>query len=209
VTRAQLRNGDWNVRPEGNLFKREWIDVVDDIPPLIRVARGWDFAATADKPGTDPDYTAGVKIGLDADGLFYVLDVIRTRVTPHERAKLVRNTAMADGIDVAIRIEQEPGSSGVDVIDKYVREVLPEFNCRGEHTTGKDKVVRAQNFSAAAGNRRVKLLGGGTWISQYLDELCAFPVVGHDDQVDASVTAHKALYNLAEIESGFFMAAAG
>jgi predicted phage terminase large subunit-like protein len=209
VTRQQFRHGDWSIRPEGNLFKREWIEIVDDVPPLVRIARGWDFAATAPKAGTDPDYTAGVKIGLDEAGCFYVLDVVRQRVTPHERALIVRQTAMADGPDVAIRIEQEPGSSGVDVIDKYVREVLPEFNCRGEHTTGKDKVVRAQNFSAAAGNRRVKIVSGGSWIGHYLDELCAFPVVGHDDQVDASVNAHKALYNMAQLESEFFMASSG
>ena len=57
VTRAQLRNGDWDVLPEGRLFKREWFPIIepDEVPAIIRRARFWDTAASDPKPGTDPD----------------------------------------------------------------------------------------------------------------------------------------------------------
>ena len=32
VTRAQLLEGDWQVRPEGALFKRDWFAVVEERP---------------------------------------------------------------------------------------------------------------------------------------------------------------------------------
>jgi hypothetical protein len=32
VTRRQLLEGDWDVRPEGKLFKREWFEIVEAGP---------------------------------------------------------------------------------------------------------------------------------------------------------------------------------
>ncbi|MGV3724600.1 MAG: terminase large subunit domain-containing protein [Actinomycetota bacterium] len=72
VTRAQLRSGNWDVLPEGVLFQRGWFEIVEAAPAGLRCVRFWDLAATEAKAGTDPDWTVGVKLGVDAEGTYYV-----------------------------------------------------------------------------------------------------------------------------------------
>jgi predicted phage terminase large subunit-like protein len=194
VTRAQLRAGDWDVLPEGRLFKREWFPVVEprDVPANLKVVRFWDLAATEPKLGHDPDWTAGVKLGRTEGGTFYVLDVRRARERPQGVETLILRTAGEDGAAVPIWMEQEPGSSGVGVIDYYTRHVLGGYTFRGLRSTGL-KEVRAGPVSSQAEAGNVKLVRGA-WVGAFLDEIGAFPTEGvHDDQVDALSGAHERL----------------
>ena len=184
VTRQQLLHGDWTARQDGNLFRREWFDIVDELPVQInRSVRFWDLAATPATANNDPDYTAGVRVDYGADGLFYVADVQRMRGSPAEVEARVRQTAILDGASTHIVIEQEPGSSGVNTIHNYVTRILPEFTTRGQRASG-SKIERAGPVSSQAevGNMR---LVRGPWLGPFLDEVEAFPLGGHDDQVDA------------------------
>ena len=193
VTRAQMRHGDWTVRPEGNMFKRAWFDM--GFPPVSfkRLIRAWDFAATEEGQGKDPDWTAGAKIGLAHDGTFWILSVIRVRATPEAIERLVRQTAEVDGVSCAVRIEQEHGASGKNLVSHYARNVLARFDCRGVPLTG-NKIARASPFSAACERRMVNIVAG-VWTSDFIDELCAFPEVAHDDQVDAAVHAYNSIHS--------------
>lgn len=187
VTRAQLRNGDWNVLPKGPLFDRTWFRVVDSIPWQAlergKVVRYWDLAATEAAPGKDPDWSVGLKL-LEYSGDYYVLDVQRKRGRPKAIEELVRSTAENDGTSVDVYLEQEPGSSGVNTIDHYQREVLKGYAMRGNRVTG-NKVDRARPVSSAAEQGRI-ILGPGTWRTELLNEIQVFPAKGmHDDQVDA------------------------
>jgi len=184
ITRRQLLQGDWTARQPGNLFHREWFDVVEDVPVFIsRSVRYWDLAATPKRPGSDPDFTAGVRMDYATDGLFYVVDVQHMRGTPADVEKRIAQTAAIDGHSTQIVIEQEPGASGVNTIYNYVTRVLPEYTVRGQRATG-SKLERAGPVSSQAEVGNVRLLRG-PWISEFLDELEAFPYGGHDDQVDA------------------------
>src|SRR6266566_6043405 len=65
--RRRLKLGDWNARPSGKKFKREWFPVLDTAPEdLEKMIRFWDKAATEKKKKNNrrngPDYTAGVLI---------------------------------------------------------------------------------------------------------------------------------------------------
>lgn len=195
VTRAQLRNGDWDVLPEGKLFKREWFEGKKvAAPPAagIRWLRYWDMAATEEKPGTDPDWTAGALVGVNQSGRFYIADVRRLRATPQVVEQFIRATAEEDGRNIPIWMEQEPGSSGVGVIDYYTRLVLGGFEFRGNRATGK-KADRAGPVSSQAEAGNIYLVDS-VWNSAFLDELCAFPSAGvHDDQVDAVSGAFEML----------------
>lgn len=84
-------------------------------------------------------------------------------------------------------MEQEPGSGGVNTIDHYRREVLSGYDFRADKVTG-SKMERARPLSAAAEAGNVQLVHGA-WNEGFLDELCAFPEGGHDDQVDATAGA--------------------
>jgi predicted phage terminase large subunit-like protein len=184
ITRRQLLQGDWSARQPGNLFQREWFPVVEDVPVFInKSVRYWDLAATPKRPGTDPDWTAGVRVDYASDGLFYVVDVQRMRGTPAEVERRIAQTAAVDGASTQVVIEQEPGASGVNTIHNYVTRVLPEFTARGQRATG-SKLERAGPVSSQAEVGNIRLLRG-PWISEFLDELEAFPFGGHDDQVDA------------------------
>jgi len=184
VTRQQLLSGDWDVRDKGPLFDRSWFEVVDAAPMGLRRVRFWDVAATEAKKATDPDWTVGLLLGMTAQHIYYVLDVRRVRATPQAVQALVKQTAEADGHDVVIRMEQEPGSSGVGAIDYYTRMILSGWAFKGVRATG-PKETRAQPVSsqAEAGNIRIVR---GAYVTALLDELEAFPTPGvHDDQVDA------------------------
>lgn len=191
VTRQRLLEGDWNVRPEGKKFKREWFDEkiipYSDVPLDAPVVRFWDMASTEPKPGQDPDYTAGAKVALDSEGNYYVLNVKRFRLTPQKGDEMIRRISFADAKaqpHIRIRMEQEPGSSGVRVIDHFQRRVLQGLDFKGVKTTG-SKEVRANPVSSQAEAGNIYLVDG-SWVNEFLDELCAFPTKGvHDDQVDA------------------------
>lgn len=184
VTRAQLRSGNWDVKTEGSIFHREWFDLVERemVPWQARKVRFWDLAATeVNKKNKDPDWTVGLLLAL-WKGIYYILDVRRVRKRPKEVEELIKHTAILDGYSVAIRMEQEPGSSGVNTIDHYARTVLVGYDFKGVKSTG-SKVLRASPVSSAAEGRRVKVVRGA-WNGDFFDELEAFPNVEHDDQVD-------------------------
>jgi predicted phage terminase large subunit-like protein len=195
VDRARLLDGDWDVVEGGNMFRREWFEIVSEAPTFLRRVRFWDLAATEVKEGKDPDWTAGVLMGLDDNRLAFIQDVQRVRTTPGGVEKLIRQVAETDRErfgHVAIRMEQEPGSAGVSVIDHYQREVLFGFDFRGLRQTGK-KEERAKPFSSYAEAGNVKLVSGG-WCHDFLNEAAAFPTPDvHDDQVDAAAGAFNRL----------------
>lgn len=118
VEYAQLRYGNWDIKPEGRMFNPAWFKIIRraEIPAEIDWVRFWDLAATEPKPGTDPDYTAGALMGRDPrTGLFYLANIFRFRRSPEATEKAIRKTAERDGYEVPIVIEQEPGSSGKPV----------------------------------------------------------------------------------------------
>lgn len=181
-TRQQLLEGDWFALPPGSKFRREWFPIVDAVPVGAKYVRRWDMAATEPKPGHDPDWTAGALVA-EYHGVYYLCDMIRIRTTPQGNEALVKQTAEIDGRQVAVRMEQEPGSSGKSLIDHYARDVLKGWDFQGVRSTG-SKDVRANPVSSAAEAGNFRLLRGG-WLNDFLDEAVSFPGGAHDDQVDA------------------------
>ena len=207
VERERLLNSNWNIRPEGKKFKREWFGTFfDDSPDLIqelqieKIARGWDKAATAapkkNSRRSGPDYTAGVKIGRRKEGLFpryVVLDAQWEQLDPGGVESLIQSTAAQDGRDCYIYIEQEGGSSGKQDIFNFVTKVLTGYIAEGIPSSG-SKELRADSFAAQCKVGNVGLVRGW-WINGYLYFLCAFPDEAvHDDPVDASSLCFNQLY---------------
>lgn len=202
VTRAQLLNGDWTAKTVGDMFRHEWLPIVDSYPAEAKLVRFWDLAATEATKGKDPDFVAGGLVGLH-DGVYYIIDMRRARTTPLGVESLIKRTAEEDGIGVNIYIEQEGGASGKLIIDHYLRHVVVGFPVRGKSTQGKSKLERAQPFSAAAQAGNVKLVRG-SWIGDFLNELEIFPNGAHDDQVDAISGAIQVLRKRELRDAGSF-----
>lgn len=200
LERRRLEEGDWWATTLGTMFDRTSFIIVDqhEIPMVsssARAVRFWDLAATEPSSSNpDPDWTVGTLMLFDK-GIAYVLDVKRARVKGEKVEQLVQQTAAEDGPSVAIRMEQEPGSSGKALVDQYARYVVPGHDFLGLRSTG-DKVTRARPFAAAVANGNVRILRG-PWLTDWLDELSTFPeAANHDDQVDSATGAFGYLTGL-------------
>jgi predicted phage terminase large subunit-like protein len=195
-TRSQLLDGNWDAKPPGGKFHRAWFAsrIVTAGPAGMNKVRFWDLASTSPERGKDPDYTVGALMG-EYDGRYYLMDLRRERNTPKNIQDLVSVTADLDDRDVMIRMEQEPGSGGVNTIDTYTR-LLAKYDFKGLKSTG-SKEMRANPFSAQCEAGNVYLVKGD-WMNDFFDEAELFPHGAHDDIVDACSGAYLVL---AEMQS--------
>jgi predicted phage terminase large subunit-like protein len=184
--------GQYQQRPsarEGGMFKRHWFQIVDAVPAEAKHrVRRWDLAATIPTAGSDPDWTAGVKMSTDGTR-FYVEDVAKLRDTPAKVRRAISNTATLDGKSCDIVIPEDPGQAGKAQAQSIIAENAG-YKIKAERETG-DKATRAEPFAAQAEAGNVCLLRGA-WNEAFIDELCAFPQ-GHDDQFDAAAGAFNHL----------------
>lgn len=188
IDRARLLDGDWSIQESSGMFEPDWFKVClrGEVPTLRRVVRYWDLAGTEpSKSNSDPDWTVGLKLGLDDNGEWWILDIVRFRENPGGVEKRVIATAHADGRSVAIFCEQEPGASGKKTIHTFARK-LTGYNFKGHLPSG-PKIERARPCSSAASNGLVHLVDG-PYRADFLKEARSFPPpknAGHDDQIDA------------------------
>lgn len=199
--RIALENGDWDAKPPGKMFRREWFRSVQYMPQeVIARVRFWDLAATQEDRGKNPSWTCGLRMSYGPDGLFYVENVKRARETPGTIKELVRQTAMGDPLGTEIWIEQEPGSSGIAVIDDYIR-FLPRYVVRAFKASG-PKETRAAPFAAQAESGNVRMVEG-QWNETMLEEYEQFPSTAwKNDQVDAGSGAYNVLCGYVEEQYG-------
>jgi len=185
VERERLKAGNWKIRPaSGDYFKAGYFEIVDSAPPMKRMVRYWDRAATEPSAANpDPDWTAGVKIGLGDDDYIYICHVERFRGTPGKVLQRVLNIASGDSPGVVIGIEKDPGQAGKFEVEEYVK-ALAGYTVETPPPKG-DKEVRAAPLSTQAEHGRVKLVRGA-WNTDFISELENFPKGAHDDQVDAA-----------------------
>src|SRR4029079_168787 len=118
VRSAQLLKGDWEIQATG-MFMRQWFKIIDVAPSQMRFCRYWDLAGTESNGNNDPDYTVGALVGQHGKD-FVIIDVQRVRLTSKGVEDLILQTARLDRDrygHVVIRMEQEPGASGIRVID--------------------------------------------------------------------------------------------
>ncbi len=181
-------SGQYQQRPaprSGGMFQRGDFEIVDAVPAGAMRCRAWDFAATQPKPGKQPDWTVGLRMACHA-GIFYVEDVKRDRWSPADVEKNLKNTASQDGLEVRVRMPQDPGAAGKSDAATKVK-LLAGYEVKVVAPTG-EKSVRAKPASAQAEAGNVKLVRG-EWNDTFLDEVCSFPNAQHDDQVDAFADA--------------------
>lgn len=175
---------------EGNRFKREWFPIVDSVPREAKRVRYWDKAAS-DTDGSA--YTAGVLLAETPDGIIYVEHVIRERLTPLPREKVIKQTARLDHQKykgkVVIWLEQEPGGGGKSDAEATIRN-LRGFPVYKETVSG-DKDTRLNPFHAQCEAGNVRLVKGD-WNAGFIEEFCALPN-GYRDQSDAAGGAFNKL----------------
>jgi predicted phage terminase large subunit-like protein len=189
VERERLLNGNWEIRAQGDMFSRHWFVIVSatEIPEAARSVRFWDMASTdpSRRKGRDkrePDWTVGFRLAHH-QGIYWIEDIVRVQKTPQGVEETIKMTAEKDGYSVAIRMEQEPGSSGAITIDHYARNVLAGYDFAGVVSTG-SKVERARTASAAAQAGRILVSNRCRNILPFFDEADVFPYGLKDDTID-------------------------
>jgi predicted phage terminase large subunit-like protein len=201
VEKAQLLDGNWNVRPTaGSYFKRSDFEIVDAVPAGAKRVRAWDLAATKraenaeqrEKKSNDPDYTAGVKISK-VGNIYYIEHVERFREDAPVVASRLKNTATQDGIRTKVRLPQDPGQAGKSQA-KSLTASLAGFPVVFYPVTG-SKEHRATPLASQAQAGNVKLIRG-PWNEAFLSEAENFPEGIHDDQIDAAADAFDELTNI-------------
>ncbi len=188
--KKRLLGGNWFSRPTaGELFKRQYFKIIEreEVPHLKNIIRYWDRAATVpNEENPDPDWTSGCKIGLDSYGRSYIFDITKDRMEPFDVEQLVKVTAMIDGKDISIGIEQDPGSSGKMEAAYYIRQ-LTGYPVEA-YPKNKNKLAYWKPLAAQAKAGNVYLVNG-PWIESFLLEaegVTDGTQKGHDDQVDSA-----------------------
>lgn len=180
--------GQSPVPPGGGMFKVERL-VIDEAAPsrtFRKTVRYWDKAAT----GGGGAHTVGVKLGIDSEGVLWVLDVVRGQWDSDVREQVIKSTAELDTRITVIGLEQEPGSGGKESAQATVRRLMG-YIVRVDRPTG-DKVYRADPFSVQV-NQGIVRMARGEWNATYIEELRYFPHSTYKDQVDASAGAFNLL----------------
>ena len=194
VERLQLLDGNWNIEESAGLyFKKEYFEEVNAAPKLITTVRCWDRAASEFKEGDkgDPDYTVGLKLGVDENNQFYILDIIRERYSALKVEKLILNTAKQDGPNCIVKGFQDPGGAGKNEIENFIR-MLSGFQIEVEKINT-DKVTSAKPSSAQAEAGNIKVLKSCRNKEDFYIECENFPDGKHDDIIDALTGAFNYL----------------
>ena len=178
------------VPPGGGMFRVDNFQYIDHVPghnQIVKTVRYWDKAGSKDQG----DYTVGIKMHKLTNGKFIVSDVKRGRWASDEREKVIRQTAEADGPNVIVYVEQEPGSGGKESAESTIRS-LAGFSVHADRPTG-DKVYRADPYSVQINNGNVLFLSGCDWINDFKEEHRFFPYGMYKDQVDAAAACFNKL----------------
>lgn len=176
------------LEPGGTLLERAWMRTRTP-PDKLRRAMGVDLAISTKETA---DFTACVVVGIDEGGQRYVLDAQRRRLKFHQALEFIRQMAEEWQIQ-SVRIEEVQFQAAV--VQELLRTTdLPVAGYKAD----RDKVTRAQ--------RVIRRYEAGLYYHaptlkpEFQDELLAFPIGEHDDQVDALVIADAALADTVTME---------
>lgn len=171
----------------GGDFEVEKLELRAEPPrKLVRRVRSWDKAGTND----GGNWSVGLLMGVDRDGFYWILDVIRDQLAATSREKMIKQTALADGDDVEIELEIEGGSGGKESGENTVKN-LAGSSIHTSHPTG-DKRARAYPLASQVGAGNVFCLNR-PWTKEFIEELRYFPNSTYSDQVDAASGAFNRL----------------
>lgn len=188
------------IASEGHYFQRDkWRRAGPGEMPSdrVKICRGWDFAATAD----GGDWSVGVAIGIEPNGVVWILHVVRRQVDSAGLRVMLRRQAAADKERWGRRfrmhvIEQEPGASGKRDAERIKDEWFKGYPCTILPNQG-SKEVRARGLSAVQLRTDCVLADDShlpdveQWQEEYVDEMALFPYGNYDDQVDGSTKGYN------------------
>lgn len=165
----------------GDYFKREWLHLVDHVPPreTMLLYGGSDYAVTSN----GGDYTVHGVVGLDPEGNPWLLDVWRQQASSDVWVEAFCDLVLKHK---PIGWAEETGQIKSGVGPFLVKRMLERqaYVAREQFATRGDKAVRAQSFRGLIATRGLRIPKDAPWVSDLISEMMTFPVGVHDDQVD-------------------------
>lgn len=163
----------------GNLFKREWFDII----PIINGAYKHDiFIDGAYTTKTSNDPTAIMSVKHNNENII-ITDSSTYRLELFELLDQIDKYCLAVDFNKSRGIVYiEPKASG-----KSIKSMLAKkgYNCveLSNKVVAMGKMSRAEDSTPSVHGGKVKLLKGG-WNDQFISEVISFPNGKHDDQLD-------------------------
>jgi hypothetical protein len=171
--------------PEGALFQRSWLPVVDKGPR--RGSGQWYLSLdTAASTAETADFTA-LSLVYHSNDVFYVLLAERGRWTYEQQVKKVEHYINRFGeLNAPIVVIFEYASTGISLYSRFAdqREDRARFHYYKPKT---GKMGRAAQALPIFAGGRVRLVRGtdDQWMEAYLNEFISFPFGRFDDWVDS------------------------
>jgi predicted phage terminase large subunit-like protein len=177
------------------IFRSAWYRYYDEIPQCERVTIGVDLAISRK---TTADYTVIAVVGKHEDK-YYILDIARDRYTMQETLDRIRT--LAERYNASTIAVEAVGYQQV-IADELARSTMYAIKPIKPAT---DKVTRATPLASKYEQGLVMHPRSAAWLRAYEDELLAFPVGEHDDQVDAVTYALHGHHTTAASYSAIFV----
>jgi predicted phage terminase large subunit-like protein len=161
--------------------------------PLVFYAGG-DLAITENEKA---DYTAFVVVGIDSDGMMYVMEVVRERM---DAKGIIKNIMQLQRRYKLLWFALEQDKTGKTILPFLKEEMMKSGDTFVNivpiipHT---DKTARASSMQGRMRIGGVKFNKRAEWYPHLESELLTFPRGRHDDQVDAMSCIGLALQKLA------------
>jgi predicted phage terminase large subunit-like protein len=164
---------------DGIIFRRAWFRTYTSVPTFKRVIMSAD---TAFKTTTSADFSC-VQVWAEAQTGFYLLASWKQRVEFPDLVRTLIDFADQWKAELVLIEDAASGQSLLQTLQSSTSLPLKAIKA------DRDKATRANACTAMCESGRVYLPADAPWLGEYLDSLCGFPNMPHDDDVDATTQA--------------------
>lgn len=194
VVGSYVWSSEYDGKPRSKKSKkihRHWFEIVDRAPEDLKWYRFWDLAVSEEESA---DRTAGIAMARDADGYYYLRDLVADYWEWPVAKKVIFTSCRIDGPKVMVGVEQSGQQKGF-IREMQTDEKFAKYAIRG-YTVDGGKLIRALPWIARAEARKIRLVRG-RWNSKFLDVCSDFTGVGdkEDDEIDAVSGAYHMVHN--------------
>lgn len=166
----------------GSMVKREWWKYAGEMPEAASQHRihSWDLSIGKDKTA---DYCAFTHWAKGEDG-YYLLDAGHWQMSFDERVRKMNLLYEEHRPSFVLVEDSTPSMDFIEYLRRHTRMPL-----RLVKPGSRDKVARLQAVLPLIEAGRVWLPSKAPWVSDYVDEMAAFPGGANDDWVDSTSQA--------------------